>query len=83
MLGYLTFFIVKTLIFTAAKVGPDSTTKIKMEAFMSYWTEENYKIIINKYLHVLWVITIPYMIVSFFSLGLIFHKNANCSISSG
>ena len=73
MLTYLTIFIVYTLIYTAAVVGPNSKIT-KMEAFIAYWTEDNYKITINQYLHVLWAITIPYMIVSLFSLGLIFQS---------
>lgn len=66
MIGYLTVFIIKTII---GEAFSDETKKLS-----DFWTENKYISIINDYLHCLWFITIPYMIVALVSLALVFQS---------
>ena len=66
MIFYLTVFVFKTVMGDALKDEKQTMT--------SYWTEDRYRITINGYLHWLWAITFPYMLLALFSLGLIFQS---------
>ena len=66
MIFYLTVFVFKTVMGDALKDEKQTMT--------SYWTEDRYRITINEYLHWLWAITFPYMLLALFSLALIFQS---------